>query len=88
MKLPELEIAKTIIRDNISAIYLGIFNYRNVAGDEMTDVYSDDYIDIDICYDRLYVEVLGLSRKDFEELVRYYHEVCADFLNSKHGARS
>ena len=55
MKPPELEIAKTVIRDNVSAIYLGIFNYRNVAGDEMTDIYSDEYIDIDICYDRLYV---------------------------------
>lgn len=83
MKPSELEIAKTTIRDNISAIYLGIFNFRNVAGDEMTNVYSDEYIDIDICYDRLYAEVLGLSHEDFEELVCYYHEVCADFLNAK-----
>lgn len=83
MKLSELEIAKTTIRDNISAIYLGIFNFRNVAGDEMTNVYSDEYIDIDICYDRLYIEVFGLSCKDFEELVRYYHAVCAEFLNAK-----
>lgn len=64
--------AKTIIKENFGAGDCGLFNTRNVAGDNMTTIYEDGEFRIDICYHWSYFEVFGLSVSEFDELLAYY----------------
>lgn len=75
MGMTKLEKAKQIIEEYLEEAPCGIFDCRNTAGDEMTNIYSADGLDIDICYSWLYFEVFGLSNKEFKELERYYEEL-------------
>lgn len=69
----KLDIAKKIIEQNYEYADCGIFNTRNIVGDTMTTIYSDDELTIDICYDYSYFEVFGLSDDEFNELERFYY---------------
>lgn len=71
----KLDKAKEIIKDNIEDASCGIFDSRNIAGDEMDNIYEDNELTIDICYDWEYFEVFGLSDLEFAELVSYYYEL-------------
>lgn len=44
------------------------FNTRNLVGDNMYTIYEENGITIDYCYNWNYVEIFGLSKKDFEDL--------------------
>lgn len=41
----------------------------------MTNIYAEDGVYIDICYDYEYFEVFGLLKEEFNELEYYYLEL-------------
>lgn len=71
--MTNLEKAKTIIKDNFEAGKCGLYNTRNIAGDNMTTLYKKGGLQIDICYFWSYFEVFGLSDLQFDELLDYYN---------------
>lgn len=70
-----LEKAKEIIRANYNDARYGIFNSRNLIGDEMKTIYEGDGLTIDICYDWGYFEVFGLNDAEIVELETYYNSL-------------
>lgn len=68
----KLEIAKKVIKEHFNEGQHGIFNNRNVAGDDMTTIYNENGLTIDICYYYEYFEVFGLDHDDFMSLNEYY----------------
>jgi hypothetical protein len=72
MKKTKLEIAKEVIKENYEDGDCGLYNCRNLAGDEMETLYSDPTLTIDICYGWAYFEVFGLSDEEFKELGSFY----------------
>lgn len=42
-----------------------MFDTRNIVGDPMENIYSEDGIDIDYCYAYNYIEVFGLTEEEF-----------------------
>lgn len=44
------------------------FNTRNFAGDPMITVYDKDGIQVDYCEHYGYIEIFGISKKEFKEL--------------------
>lgn len=68
----KLEKAKEIVKKYINFALCGIFDCRNTVGDDMTTIYSDNELVIDICYDYEYFEVFGLSDEEFNDLENYY----------------
>lgn len=73
--MSNLEKAKTVIKRHISDADCGIFDSRNIAGDDMTTIYVNGDICIDICYGWSYFEVFGLTDEEFAELKKYYDEL-------------
>lgn len=71
----KLDIAKVIIKEHIEEADCGLFDCRNIMGDPMYTLYNDDGLIIDICYYYSYFEVFGLSKKEFSELLTYYHNL-------------
>ena len=53
----------------------GIFSCNNCVGDDMTTVYEDEDLTIDVCYGWAYFEVFGLSDAEFLELEKYYNSL-------------
>lgn len=45
-----------------------MFNTRNWIGDQMCTIYNEDGIVVDYCYGYEYIEVFGLSNKEFKRL--------------------
>jgi len=70
-----LQKAKELVKKYFDEGCCGIFNTRNIAGDEMENLYSDGSFMVDICYDWQYFEVFGLSDEEFMELKNYYGEL-------------
>lgn len=71
--MDRLEKAKEIIKENIDGGRCGIYNTRNIIGDTMTNLYKEDGLTIDICYNYSYFEVFGLTNDEFEELKKHYY---------------
>ena len=72
--MSKLETAKEIIKELYEfGIDCGIYNSRNIAGDQMDTIYDDGELKIDICYHYSYLEVFGLSCTDFRELELFYN---------------
>lgn len=71
----KVDIVKNIILDNMDNACCGIFNNRNLVGDNMTTLYREDGLQVDICYDWAYIEVFGLTNEEFDELKRWYNEI-------------
>ena len=45
------------------------FFTRNIIGDFMVNIYDEDNVQIDYCFDYEYIEVFGLTEKEQEELM-------------------
>ena len=71
----EFEEVKKIIKEHFNEAPCGLFFCRNIAGDEMTNLYYKNGIQIDICYNYQYFEVFGLDLVQQIVLKKYY-----DFL--------
>ena len=72
-EMSKLEIAKEIIKERYNDADCGIYNSRNIAGDQMYTIYDDGELQIDICYYYAYFEVFGLSCEEFGELELFYN---------------
>lgn len=77
--MSKLEIAKSVIKENILQARHGIFNTWNVVGDTMWDIYNENDLEIRICYEYEYFEVFGLTEAEFEELEEYYHHWLSEY---------
>ena len=73
--MSNLEKAKEIVKENYRDAQCGMFNTRNVVGDAMTNIYDENGLIVDICYDYMYFEVFGLSDNEFVELLKYYNSL-------------
>lgn len=73
-----LEKAKEVIKEHIEDATCGIFDCRNLVGDPMTTIYSENGLTIDICYHYSYYEVFGLTDDEFAELEEYYDKCCEE----------
>jgi hypothetical protein len=71
----KLDIAKKIIKENYKDADCGIFDSRNIVGDWTTNIYNDNGLTIDICYEWNYFEVFGLSDDEFNELEKFYYSL-------------
>ena len=69
----KLDIAKRIIKENYKDADCGIYDSRNLVADQMTTIYRDNGLTIDICYGWSYFEVFGLSDDEFNELEKFYY---------------
>ena len=66
---------KKVIDENIRRAECGIFDTRNIVGDEMRNIYDCDGLVIDICDDYEYFEVFGLSQSEFDDLESFYSKL-------------
>lgn len=73
--MTKLEIAKEVIKNNYKYARCGIFDTRNIVGDDMSNIYEDEELTIDICYPYEYFEVFGLSKDEFNELAMFYEDL-------------
>ena len=73
--MSNLEKAKEIVKENYRDAQCGMFNTRNVVGDVMTNIYDENGLIVDICYDYMYFEVFGLSDNEFVELLKHYNSL-------------
>ena len=73
--MTKLEKAKEVIKDNYKYARCGIFDTRNIVGDDMSNIYEDEELTIDICYPYEYFEVFGLSKDEFNELAMFYEDL-------------
>lgn len=73
--MTRLDKAKNLIEMHLKKAKCGLYDSRNTEGDEMTTVYKDRELQIDICYFYEYFEVFGLSNSEFRELKRYYNDL-------------
>lgn len=71
-RMNKLEKAKEIVKKYYNDADCGIFDSRNILGDDMITIYKDEGLKIDICYNYAYFEVFGLTNKEFKELAKYY----------------
>lgn len=46
-----------------------VFNTRNLAGDAMYNVYTEDGIQVDECFEWGYIEIFGLAEEEFKSLL-------------------
>ena len=71
----KLEKAKDIIEKYWQVARFGIFNTRNIVGDEMKIIFEEEGLTILICYEFGYFEVFGLSDEEFDRLEKYYERI-------------
>lgn len=55
---------------------ISAFDTRNLVGDSMRTIYNENGIIIDYCYDWHYLEIFGLSKKDFADLKKEEEIIC------------
>lgn len=81
-----LDEIKAIIDLHGDEYAYGLYDCRNICGDEMTNIYDKDGVTVDICTDNAYIEVVGLSDVDFDKLSDYYNRkywALKDYYESK-----
>ncbi len=70
-----IDKVKNVIRDSINAADCGLFFTPNWAGDQMSTIWEEDGVTIDICYDYQYFEVFGLTDEEENELLAFYNSL-------------
>ena len=63
----KIEKLKKFLQENYPNIQA--YNTRNIAGDYMENVYNEDNIQVDYAPGYDYIEIFGLSDKEFESLI-------------------
>ena len=63
----KIEKLKNFLQTNYPNIQA--FNSRNIVGDSMETVYDKDGITVDYCSYWEYIEIFGLTEKQFESLL-------------------
>lgn len=70
-----VEKVKEVIAKYFNQADCGIFNSRNNVGDTLFIVYDEDGVEISVCGDWSYFEVLGLTDEEFAEVYCFYNEL-------------
>lgn len=71
----ELKKIKELIKEYYNLADCGIYNTRNVVGDELTTLYRGKYFTLDICIGYSYYEILGMTLEEFNKLEKYYNKL-------------
>lgn len=71
----EFEKVKKVIKNYYDLARCGIFNTRNIVGDNMTNIYKGKYFEVDICHSYEYFEVFGTTKEEFDYLENYYEHL-------------
>lgn len=71
----EMNEVKKIIKEYYNEASHGLFFNRNNVGDEMINIYNENGIQIDICYDYGYFEIFGLDSLQKTELTKFYENL-------------
>ena len=70
----ELKKVKQIIKQNIEDYDCGIFDTKNVAGDNMHNIFTGKYFTLDGCHYWSYYELFGTTEEEFKEIEVYYEK--------------
>lgn len=70
-----MDKVKEIIKKYYEDGDCGLFFSRNLIGDPMITIYSDDRITVDICFKYHYFEVFGLTCNEQKELKEFYNNL-------------
>ena len=70
--IKEVKKVKEVIKNNIEDALYGIFDCRNIVGDQMEIIYCEAGVRIEICRVWGYFEVLGLTNEEFAEVKSFY----------------
>jgi len=76
--MTNIEKVKEVIKEYYPHAEHGIFDCRNLVGDEMYTIFDEDRVQVDICYDYEYFEVFGLADWEFFEVEHYYNSLKLD----------
>ena len=68
----ELQHIKKLIKEYYSDGDCGLYNTRNILGDQMANVFNGKYFELDLCYHYSYFEIFGTTKDEFEELEKFY----------------
>lgn len=71
----EFNKVKKLIKKYYEDGHCGLFNTRNVVGDYMATLFDGEYLQLDICYFYSYFEVFGTTKKEWQELDKYYNSL-------------
>ena len=63
----KIDKLKKFLQENYPNIQA--FNTKNIVGDYMVEVYNEDGITVDYCEYWEYIEIFGLTEKQFESLL-------------------
>lgn len=67
MKENRLNKLKKFLKENFKK-GIQAFDTRNIVGDNMGTIYDEDGITVDYCYYYEYIEIFGLTDKEYKEL--------------------
>ena len=70
--MARIDLVKRVIKDHYNDANCGLFFTPNWAGDQMSTIWEEDGVTIDICYGYSYFEVFGLTEEEENELSRFY----------------
>lgn len=70
--MARIDLVKRVIKDRYNDANCGLFFTPNWAGDQMSTIWEEDGVTIDICYGYSYFEVFGLTEEEENELSRFY----------------
>lgn len=66
---------RRLIKKNYEYADSGLFNTRNIVGDNMSTIFTGKYFTLDICYHWMYFEVFGTKEKEFKKLKKFYNRI-------------
>ena len=66
---------RRLIKKNYEYADSGLFNTRNIADDDMSNIFTGKYFTLDICYHWSYFEVFGTKEKEFKKLKKFYNRI-------------
>ena len=78
-KVKEYEKIKSIIKEHIGLGNCGLYNTRNIVGDNMLNLFQGKYFSLDICYGYSYFEVFGMTNEEYELLEEYYYKLKEEY---------
>ena len=74
-RVKEYEKIKSIMKECIGMGDCGLYNTRNIVGDNMQNLFQGKYFSLDICYEHSYFEVFGMTDEEYELLKEYYDKL-------------
>lgn len=79
--MDKVETVKKVIEPNISLDCSQLYFDLNVVGDKTYTLYNDEDVTVFVCYDNGYFEVLGLTLKEEDKLVKWFDKLVDKLIN-------